>query len=110
VRRAFGEIEPTADDATNPRSDVMMLVGQKGDKLNIYMMRGDRIVQYDSIDVYKDPKSNELAKANQKQAVWDKDGRYAVIIYSQKLDQRFQPVDRDYVYAFRFFPARAKFD
>lgn len=103
IKREFGETQKPSDDATNPRKkDIMMLVGQKGDKLDIYMMKGDKVTKYDDIKVYKDEKSGNLAKANQKTAVWDADGKYAVIIYSQKLDEKFKSVDRDYIYSFKF--------
>ncbi len=110
IARKHGDLEPPADDATNPKKKVMMLVGQKKDKLNIYMMKGERIKKYDDIEVYQDEETNEVAAASAKQAVWSTNGKYAVVIYSVKLAQKFKTVDRDLLHAFKFKSYKVKFD
>jgi len=109
VRRKHDLTQDPHEDPANPKKDELtLLLGQKGDKLIIYVMKGDRIQQYDEIDVLKD-KDGNVAKAAMKQLVWDQRGKNVVIIYHQKFPGD-HPWQSDFVYSFKFKSYKAKFD
>ncbi len=108
VRKKHNLSQDPVEDPANPKKKALtLLLGQKDDKLIIYVMKGDRIQKYDDIPVLKDNDGN-LAKATMKQLVWDQRGKNVVIIYHQKFpgEHGFQS---DFVYSFKFKSYKAKF-
>ncbi|TNF23623.1 MAG: hypothetical protein EP329_26985 [Deltaproteobacteria bacterium] len=109
VRKKHNLTQDPHEDPANPKKKTLtLLLGQKDDKLVIYVMKGDRIKKYDEIDVLKD-KDGNVAKASMKQLVWDQRGKNVVIIFHQKFpgDHAWQS---DFVYSFKFKSYKAKFD
>jgi len=95
-------------EATHPkRSTIMLMTGQKGDKLIIMGMRGERATTYESIDLIQD-KNKVVAKASQKALVWDQEGKNFILIYNQKLDSKDTPFDGDFfeVHPFKSFKVK----
>lgn len=108
VRKKHSLTQDPHEDPANPKKKALtLLLGQKGDKLVVYVMKGDRIKQYDEIDVLKD-KDGNVAKAAMKQLVWDQRGKNVVIVYHQKFDGD-HPWQSDFVYSFKFKSYKAKF-
>lgn len=108
VRKKHNLSQDPVEDPANPKKKKLtLLLGQKDDKLIIYVMKGDRIQKYDDIPILKD-KDGNLAMATMKQLVWDQRGKNVVIIYHQKFagDNGFQS---DFVYSFKFKSYKAKF-
>ena len=99
--------DPVEDPANPKKKTLTLLLGQKDDKLIVYVMKGDKIKKYDAIDVLKD-KDGVTAAATMKQLVWDQQGKNVVIIYHQKFpgDNGFQS---DFVYSFKFKAYKANF-
>lgn len=96
-----------AEAAHPTRSDIMLMTGQKGDELVIMGMRGERATRYDRIDVMKD-KKGVVAKATQKQLVWDTDGKNFILVYNQKLESKDTPFDGDFFQVFPFKSYKVK--
>ncbi len=107
IRRKHKLVQDPVDDATNPRKGYVMMTRDMGDKLGIYMMRDEKIRLYDELELLKDD-DDKPARANQKQLVWDQRGKYAVIIYSQKLEGAYG-FSGDFLHAFKFKSYKASF-
>lgn len=100
--------QPGSTEATHPvKTDIMLMSGQKGDKLVIMGMRGERATKYDSIDLLKD-KKGVVAKASQKALVWDAEGKNYVLIYRQVLKSEDTPFEGDFVIVSKFKPYKVK--
>lgn len=83
-------------EATHPvKTDIMLMLGQKGDKLVVMGIRGDKASKYHAFDLLKD-KKGVVAKASQKALIWDNDGKNVCIIYNQKLESADTPFDGDF--------------
>lgn len=96
------------DSATHPKkSDVMLMTAQKGDQLVIMGVRGDKASKYDSIDIVKD-KAGKFAKVNQKQLVWDKDGKHFILVYHAKLTDSDTPFEGDFIATYKFKSSKVK--
>ncbi len=89
------------------KSSIMMMSGQKGEKLVIMGMRGERATKYDSIDLIQD-KTGVVAKASQKALVWDKDGKNFCLIYRQKLESKDTPFEGDFIHIDKFTASKVK--
>ncbi|HRE91686.1 MAG TPA: hypothetical protein PK095_21390 [Myxococcota bacterium] len=96
-----------AEAAHPTKTDIMLMTGQKGDELVIMGMRGERATRYDRIDVMKD-KKGVVAKATQKQLVWDQDGKNFILVYNQKLESKDTPFDGDFFQVFQFKSYKVK--
>lgn len=108
VRKKHKLSQDPVEDPANPKKKALtLLLGQKDDKLVIYVMKGDRIQKYDDIPVLKD-KDGNLAKATMKQLVWDQRGKNVVIIYHQKFPGEYG-FQSDFVFSFKFKSYKAKF-
>lgn len=95
-------------EAAHPvKSDIMLFTGQKGDKLVIMGMRGERASKYDSIDLLKD-KKGVVAKASQKALVWDNEGKNFCLIYSQDLQSQDTPFKGDFFAVYKFKASKVK--
>lgn len=100
--------QPGVAEATHPvKTDIMLMVGQKGDKLLIMGMRGERVTKYDSIDLLKD-KKGVVAKASQKALVWDAEGKNFCLIYRQELKSEDTPFEGDFFVVSKFKPYKVK--
>jgi hypothetical protein len=98
--------EPVVE-AVNPRKEnIMVMTGQKKDKFVVMGLNGDRATRYESFDVMQDAKGN-VAKAFQKQLVWDQDGRHLAIVYRTKLEGE-SPFEGDMLYVTKFKATRVK--
>ena len=108
IIKAYKMTQAPVDDASHPKKkDIMLFMGQKGERLVIMGMRGERASKYDTIDVMKD-KQGVAAKANQKQLVWDADGSHLAIIYRAKLDNKDTPFEGDFIYVAPFKESKVK--
>lgn len=108
VRKKHAMTQDPVEDPANPKKkQLTLLLGQKGDKLVLYVMKGDRIKKYDEIEVLKE-KDGTTATATMKQLAWDQRGKNVVLIYHQKMpgDHGFQS---DFVYSFKFKSYKASF-
>lgn len=95
-------------EAQHPRrTEIMLMTGQKGDKLHIIGMRGERATRYDSLHLVQD-KSKVIAKASQKALVWDKDGKNFCLIYNQKLESKDTPFEGDFLICQEFKSFKVK--
>jgi len=100
--------QPIVDGATHPKkSDIMLVTAQKADKFLIMGLRGDKASKYDSIDVIKD-KAGKIAKVNQKQLVWDADGKNFILVYHVKLEGSDTPFEGDFIAAYKFKAYKVK--
>lgn len=108
IIKAYKMTQAGIEDSSHPKKkDIMLFTGQKGDRLVIMGMRGERASKYDTIDVMKD-KRGTVAKATQKQLVWDADGSHLAIIYREKLDDKDTPFEGDFIYVAPFKESRVK--
>lgn len=95
-------------EAVNPKKDeIMLMVGQKKDKLVIMGLREGRATEYETIDVLTD-KRGVIAKASQKALVWTDDGKKFCLIYSQDLDSKDTPFKGDFFEVFKFKSYKVK--
>lgn len=101
-------VDPHEDPANPRKEELTMLLGQKGDKLMIYIMKGEQIKTYDSIPLLTN-KDGEVAKATMKQLVWDQDGKNVVIIYHQKFPGQ-HGFASDFVHSFKFRSFKVSFE
>lgn len=100
--------QPGKAEAVHPeKTDIMLMVGQRGDQLLIMGMRGERVTKYDSIDLLKD-KKGIVAKASQKALVWDNEGKKFCLIYRQELDSPDTPFIGDFFVVSKFKPYKVK--
>jgi len=100
VSKAHKIADEFADAPENPRKNVVMMSQVKGDKILIHMMRGEAIKPYLDIPLYKN-KKGEPAEAFVKQMVWDKKGKFAVVVYHQATQGRMKWAG-DFVLTFKF--------
>ena len=108
IKKLYKMTQPAVEDASNPKKkDIMLFTGQKGSKLVIMGMRGERASKYDTIDIMVD-KHGGVAKASQKQLVWDADGSHLAIVYREKLDNKDTPFEGDFIYVGDFKPSKVK--
>ena len=77
-----------------------MMSQVKGDKIKIFMMRGDAIRPYLEIPLVIS-KNGEPAEALVKQMVWDGKGKHAVVIYHQATKDRMK-WEGDFIHTFKF--------
>lgn len=83
-------------EANNPRRDeIMLLTGQRGSKLLVMGIRGERATRYHSFDLLK-ADDGTIAEASQKALVWDDSGKNVIIIYNQKLQTPDFAFDGDF--------------
>lgn len=95
-------------EASHPtKTDIMLMTGQKDDKLVIMGMRGERATRYDTIDLMED-KNKVVARASQKALVWDQDGKNFILVYNQKLESKDTPFDGDFFQVFQFKSYKVK--
>jgi hypothetical protein len=107
MAKAWKMTQAPVVEAVNPRKEnIMVMTGQKKDKFVIMGLNGERATRYDSLDVMQDAKGN-VAKAFQKQLVWDQDGRHLAVVYRTKLEGE-APFDGDFIYVTRFKATRVK--
>lgn len=84
-------------EAMHPRrNDVMLMTGQKKDKLVIMGLRDGAASEYDAIELMTDGKKN-YAKASTKTFAWDQSGKHFVLIYNQKLATPDAHFDGDFI-------------
>jgi hypothetical protein len=94
-------------EAVNPRKEnIMVMTGQKKDKFVIMGLNGERATKYDSFEVMQDAKGN-IAKAFQKQLVWDQDGRHLAVVYRTELEGE-TPFEGDMLYVTKFKTTKVK--
>lgn len=95
----------------NKKKDVTLMSTQKGDKLNIYVMRGEAIKKYTDIPllVPTKQKKGDPAESLVKMMAWGPKGKYVVVVYHQKLMDMFE-WEGDFVHAFKFRSYKVKFD
>ncbi|MFO0746500.1 MAG: hypothetical protein U1F43_12620 [Myxococcota bacterium] len=100
--------QDVVDTAVHPKkSDIMLMTAQKEDKFVIMGVRGDKASKYDTIDVVKD-KAGKVAKVNQKQLVWDHDGKNFILVYHVKLEGSDTPFEGDIIATYKFKPYKVK--
>ena len=107
VKKAHSLDQEPVEDQENPKNGVTLMTKVKGDKIQILMMKGDQIAPYDAIELLK-TKKGEPAKATVKQVVWDQSGKYAVLVYHQKLTDLL-PWEGDFASSFKFRSYRVSF-
>lgn len=101
-------VQPVVDGGAHPKkSDIMLMTAQKGDKFYIMGVRGERASKYDTIDVVKD-KAGNIAKVNQKQLVWDADGKNFILVYHVKLENSDTPFEGDIIASYKFKAYKVK--
>ena len=84
------------------------MTAQKGAKLTIFIMKGERVKTYGSVAVQKSQDGKKVATANASQLVWGPKGKHVVMVYHQKLKKPF-PWESDSVHAFKFKAYKASF-
>ena len=101
-------VEPSGPE--NKKKDVTLMTTQKGDKLIIYVMRGEAIKKYDEIQllVPEKNKDNPPAESTVLNLSWGPRGKYAVVVYHQKLKDMFE-WEGDFAHSFKFRSYRVKF-
>ncbi len=108
VKKAIELDEEWVNGPENPKKEVVMMTAPKGTGLCVYMMKGERIKMYTNIDLLT-TKKGEVAESFVKQMAWDRRGKYAVLIYHQKLTDLLE-WEGDFVYSFKFKSYKASFD
>jgi hypothetical protein len=100
--------QPGVAEAQHPvKSDILLMSGQKGDKLVIMGLRGDKATKYESIELIKD-KKGVVAKASQKALVWDASGDNFCLIYRQELKSEDTPFEGDFFMVSKFKAYKVK--
>lgn len=100
LSKAHDGSDAWVDGADNPRKEITLMTAQKGKDLVIYMMKGDRIVEYERVPLLTTRKK-EPAKSFVKQVAWDPRGKYAAVVYHQEI-QDLLPWEGDFVHTFKF--------
>jgi hypothetical protein len=97
---------PVVESVNPRRENIMVMTGQKKNRFFIIGLNGERATKYESLDVMEDERG-QVAKAFQKQLVWDQDGRHLAIVYRTKLEGD-TPFEGDMIYVTRFKATRVK--
>ncbi|MGM0574432.1 MAG: hypothetical protein ACQEXJ_01685 [Myxococcota bacterium] len=84
----------------NPRKPYTILTAVKGGELVIYVMKGERIGEYERVDLME-TEEGEPAEAFVKQVAWGPRGKNAAIVYHQKIADPLE-WEGDFVHAFDF--------
>ena len=92
----------------NKKLGITLVTAQKGAKLTIFIMKGERVKTYGSVAVQKSQDGKKVATANAAQLVWGPKGKHVVMVYHQKLKKPF-PWESDSVHAFKFKAYKASF-
>lgn len=100
VNKSHDGSDAWVDGPDNPRKEITLLTAQKGKDLIIYMMKGERIVEYERIPLLT-TKKKEPAKTFVKQVAWDAKGKYAAIVYHQEITDLLK-WEGDFVHTFKF--------
>ncbi len=108
VRKAHDIAEDHIEGQDNEPKGVSLMTRVKGAELRILMMRGERILPYDKIELMTG-KKGEPAEAFVKQVMWDDKGKYVLVVYHQKVEDMFE-WEGDFVHAFKFRSYKVKFD
>ena len=108
VRRKHDIKAEPSQTAENDKLGITLLSAQKGDKLLIYVMKGERIKKYGSVPVQQSQDGKGSATANVSQLVWGPKGKHVVMVYHQKLKKPFV-WESDAVHAFKFKAYKASF-
>jgi len=98
-----------SDTAENTDLGITLVTAQKGDKLSIFVMKGERVRKYGSVPVQMSRDGKKAATANVSQLVWGPKGKYVVMVFHQKLKKPFL-WESDSVHAFKFKAYKASFD
>ena len=108
VTRAHDIADDHIEGQDNEPKAVSLMTRVRGAKMAVLMMRGERILPYDAIELMVN-KKDEPAEAFVKQVLWDDKGKYAVLVYHQKLTDMFE-WEGDFVHAFKFRSYKVKFE
>ena len=108
VKRKHGIKADPSDTAENEKLGITLVTAQKGEKLMLYVMKGERVKTYGSVPIQKAEDGKKAATANVSQLVWGPKGKHVVMVYHQKLKKPF-PWKSDAVHAFKFKAYKASF-
>ena len=108
VRKKHSISADPSKTAENEKLGVTLVTAQKGDKLVIYVMKGERVKMYGSVPLQPSPEGKTSAVANVSQLVWCPKGKHVVMVYHEKLTKPF-PWASDSVHAFKFKAYKADF-
>lgn len=99
-----------SESAENERLGVTLVTAQKGKKLRVYVMKGERVRSYSKVKLLPVPgDESKVASSNVKQLVWGPKGKHVIMIYHQKLKTPHL-WEGDFVYAMKFKAYKANFD
>ena len=108
VKRKHEISAEPSETAENADLGITLVTAQKGEKLSIFVMKGEQVKKYGSVPVQMSRDGKKAATANVSQLVWGPKGKYVVMVYHQKLKKPF-PWESDSVHAFKFKPYKASF-
>ena len=108
VKRKHEISAEPSETAENTDLGVTLVTAQKGEKLSIFVMKGERVKKYGSVPVQMSRDGKKAATANVSQLVWGPKGKHVVMVYHQKLKKPF-PWESDSVHAFKFKAYKASF-
>lgn len=108
VKKAIDLDKEWVNGPENPKKEVVMMTAPKGTNLCIYMMQGEAIKLYTKVALLTTDKG-EVAESFVKQMAWDRRGKYAVLVYHQKIKDLLE-WEGDFVHAFKFRAYKASFD
>jgi hypothetical protein len=100
VKKTHQGSDDWVDGADHPRKPITLMTAQKGAELVIYMMLGERIVEYERIPLMT-TKKKEPSKTFVKQVAWDAKGKFAAVVYHQEITDLLH-WEGDFVHTFKF--------
>lgn len=98
-----------SDSGENEKLGITLVTAQKGKKLHIYVMKGEKVKRYGSVDLLATPDGKTAATSSVKQLIWCPKGKHVVMVYSQKMKKPHK-WESDSVHAFKFKRYKANFD
>jgi hypothetical protein len=109
VKRVHEITMEPSDSPENEKLGVTLVTAQKGDKLVVFVMKGEKVKRYGAVSLQKARDGKSVATANVGQLVWGPKGKHVVMIYHQKL-KKPQPWESDFVHAFKLKRYKVSFD
>lgn len=107
VKRKHDLTGELVDEPQNPKKDVTLMAVQEDDQLVVHVKEGKKIAPYGKLDLLTN-EDDEPATAYAKQTVWGPRGKYAIIVYHQKLEGDFD-WQGDFVKSFKYRAYRVDF-
>jgi hypothetical protein len=109
VKRAHEITAEPTESPENEKLGMTLVTAQKGDKLVVFVMKGEKVKRYGAVSLQKGRDGKSVATANVGQLVWGPKGKHVVMIYHQKF-KKPQPWESDAVHSFKFKRYKVSFD